>query len=227
METMFKENNNSLPENNVLASSFGKNQELKKYMKKVMPFAETRKQMFKKQGKGVFNQTAPFDEVKVLEENLAYLTATLELEGLDIKSADEAEAKVQEECCPLEPYVVFRQEESAVLRIINNQPYRPLFNLQLPVYEGDTASRLSSRVRRELRGIKETAQIQLMRYKDPDAGPRVIPNVENPMQGKEVITSEGKFLLSKGQGASPSSVISLQEKGNSYIIGSQIIYSVV
>ena len=58
----------------------------------------------------MFSETAAFDEVKVLEDNMNYLLTTLDLIALDIKRADEADERVQEECCPGEPFIVFRTE---------------------------------------------------------------------------------------------------------------------
>lgn len=144
-----------LPDNKEIAQKFAKIAELKKYMKKVMPFAESRKQMFLQQGPQVFEQTSLFDEVAVLQENIAYLTNALELEGLDVKFSDEADlAQVVEECCPLEPTIVFRREESASLRIINNQPYNGLFESEVDVFDGDTGAKLIDRIKREIKNVK-------------------------------------------------------------------------
>lgn len=120
-------------------------------MKKVMPFAEIRKQMLILQGPSVFNQTSSFDETNILSENINYLTNTLELEGIDIKRANEADTKIQEECCPLQPFMVFRAEKSHTLQVINNQPYTPMFELQVPVYEGDTGFKIINRIAKENR----------------------------------------------------------------------------
>ena len=107
MHQLYVEKGN-LPENKEMASELAKMPELKKYMKKVMPFAETRKQMVAKNGVSVFAETCPFDEGQVLRDNLVYLTGALELEVLDIKAAEESEnVNVKDECCPLEPIIEF------------------------------------------------------------------------------------------------------------------------
>jgi hypothetical protein len=80
-------------------------------MKKVMPFAETRKQMFFKTGVSVFEQTSPFDEAQVLNDNIVYLTTALELDKLEIKAAEESDKPaINDECCPMEPIMEFRND---------------------------------------------------------------------------------------------------------------------
>lgn len=66
--------------------------------------------MFTEFGATVFNQTMAFDEIQVLNDNYKYLISTLELEGLQIKASEEAEDKIQEECCPGEPFLVLSAE---------------------------------------------------------------------------------------------------------------------
>ena len=109
MHDLYRSKGNQLPENKELASELAKISELKKYMKKVMPFAETRKQMLAKNGVSVFEQTSPFDEAQVLRDNLSYLTTALELQELDVKAAEESDkAALKDECCPMEPVIEFR-----------------------------------------------------------------------------------------------------------------------
>ncbi|RWS07474.1 leucine--tRNA ligase: cytoplasmic-like protein, partial [Dinothrombium tinctorium] len=107
LRDLYIKNGNVLPDNKVIAQKLGQIADLKKFMKKVMPFAEMRKRLLQTQGESVFNQTTCFDEFEVLKENIEYLKNTLEVEHIVIKSADEADSKVQEECCPQEPYIIF------------------------------------------------------------------------------------------------------------------------
>ena len=216
MSTAYKQNNSVLPENKVLASTFAKIDGLKKYMKRVMPFAETRKQMLLKSGPSVFEQTSPFDEVTVLQENLSYLTTSLELEGIDIRPADESDLPgVKDECCPMEPVIVFRNETAVRVRAINNQPHSGFFEIEIPVYEKDNVSRIVSRILRENRGVRDSSRIRLYRYLDPAAGPRTIPNLEDPLRGLQLIESD-------------ASVESANEKVfvDSKPLGNQIVYTV-
>lgn len=81
---------------------------LKKYMKKVMPFAEMRKQMIVDKGEEALNLASPFDEREVLEKSLHYLTNTLDMLDITINDSVESEdAKIVEDCCPLKPMIVF------------------------------------------------------------------------------------------------------------------------
>jgi leucyl-tRNA synthetase len=110
--------------------------------------------MFSEFGESVFEETSAFDEMQTLEENTSYLISTLDLEGLDIQYSDKAEERIQEECCPGGPYIVFRREESIPLLIINEQANKPYFELEVPIYKGDCVERVAERIRKENRLIK-------------------------------------------------------------------------
>ena len=112
--------------------------------------------MLTAQGPSVFSQTLAFDESDVLNENKSYLISALDLLGLDVKFTDEADVKVQEECCPAEPFIVFREEQPMTIKLINPQPYSPYFELELPVSDGDTVSNLINRICKETSGVKGT-----------------------------------------------------------------------
>jgi len=73
-------------------------------MKKTMPFVQFIKARIEELGLAALDLTLDFDEAKVLEDNLDYLVNTLQLEGVDIKFAHEANEKIQEECRPGESY---------------------------------------------------------------------------------------------------------------------------
>lgn len=107
--------------------------------------------MFLTSGEEVFEDTAPFDEMQVLTSKSDYLLATLDLVGLEIKYADEADARIQEDCCPQEPFIVYRVEQSTPLLCINQQPLKPAFELSMPVYPNDSVAGLAVRILKELR----------------------------------------------------------------------------
>jgi leucyl-tRNA synthetase len=80
--------------------------------------------MFSEFGESVFEETSAFDEMQTLKENTSYLISTLDLEGLDVQYLDKAEERIQEECCPGGPYIVFRTEPSIPLLIIRDWKLR-------------------------------------------------------------------------------------------------------
>ncbi|KAK2507354.1 hypothetical protein MC885_000736, partial [Smutsia gigantea] len=74
----FEANSGKLPDNKVIASELGSLPELKKYMKKVMPFVAMIKENLEKMGPCVLDLQLEFDEQAVLMENIVYLTNSLE-----------------------------------------------------------------------------------------------------------------------------------------------------
>lgn len=57
----------------------GKLQELKKHMKRVMPFVQIMKEKMQLLGLSALNLTLEFDEFKVLQDNKKYLENTLDV----------------------------------------------------------------------------------------------------------------------------------------------------
>src|SRR5699024_6435522 len=69
------------PDNKQLSQALGKIDQLKKYMKKVMPFSVSRLPIFKEQGESSFDKNnKTIDETAVLEQNIDYLRCTLGVE---------------------------------------------------------------------------------------------------------------------------------------------------
>ena len=48
----------------------------------------------------------------------------------------------------------FRTEDSVKLRLTNNQPYSGLFSVDLPVFQGDTVDKMTTRLARTERAVK-------------------------------------------------------------------------
>ncbi|XDV39279.1 hypothetical protein PO909_008541 [Leuciscus waleckii] len=74
----YKSNSGVLPDNKVIATELGAMPELKKYMKRVMPFVAMIKDSLEKIGPRVLDLELEFDERTVLLENIVYLTNSLE-----------------------------------------------------------------------------------------------------------------------------------------------------
>lgn len=58
---------------------FAKKEELKKYMKKVMPFVQATREKLEKLGPVALAKTLEFDEAEVLRSNSSYLANTLDV----------------------------------------------------------------------------------------------------------------------------------------------------
>jgi leucyl-tRNA synthetase len=216
------EANGGFPDNKVISVELGKLEQLKKYMKKVMPFVIVVKENVVKNGPSALNLTLDFDEKAVLEENMSYLDNTLELEGIELKTTDTADDYVQEETCPGKPFIVLRTEPSVGLRLINPQPCNGHFQLTVPFYDSDTAVKVASRIARIDRSIKDARKVKLMRYNDPIVGPRKLPHFEQISADKLDVDDAAVFVIDIS-----SCRVALKRDGTNLIdVGSQLVYVV-
>ncbi|XP_037125115.1 leucine--tRNA ligase, cytoplasmic [Syngnathus acus] len=191
----YKSNNGALPDNKVIAGELGALPELKKYMKRVMPFVAMIKENLEKNGPRVLDLELEFDERAVLMENLVYLTNSLELEGIDILFASEADDKVKEDCCPGQPYCVFRSEPAVCVTLVNPQPCNSLFSTKLDIRQGDSRDNVIRRLAKVNRLIKDLSKVKLMRYEDPLLGPRRVPVLGQEELGKVLISPQSVFSI--------------------------------
>ncbi|XP_027462344.1 leucine--tRNA ligase, cytoplasmic isoform X1 [Zalophus californianus] len=217
----FEANSGKLPDNKVIASELGNLPELKKYMKKVMPFVAMIKENLEKMGPRVLDLQLEFDEQAVLMENIVYLTNSLELEHIEVKFASEAEDKVREDCCPGKPLNVFRTEPGVAVSLVNPQPSNGHFSTKIEIRQGDNRDSVIRRLMKMDRGIKDLSKVKLMRFDDPLLGPRRVPVLGKEHTGKTPISEHAVFhvdLMSKK--------IHLTENGLGADIGDTIIYLV-
>lgn len=217
----FQNNNGKLPDNKILATELGSLPELKKYMKKVMPFVAMIKENLEKVGPRVLDLQLEFDEQAVLMENIVYLTNSLELERIDVKCASEAEDKVREECCPGKPLNVFRTEPGVSVFIVNPQPSNGHFSTKIEIRQGDTRDSIIRRLMKVDRGIKDLSKVKLMRFDDPLLGPRRVPVLGRELTGKTPVSEHAVFhvdLVSKS--------VHLTENGLRAPIGDTLVYLV-
>ncbi|XP_011786862.1 PREDICTED: leucine--tRNA ligase, cytoplasmic isoform X1 [Colobus angolensis palliatus] len=217
----FEANNGKLPDNKVIASELGSMPELKKYMKKVMPFVAMIKENLEKMGPRILDLQLEFDEKAVLMENIVYLTNSLELEHIEVKFASEAEDKIREDCCPGKPLNVFRIEPGVSVSLVNPQPSNGHFSTKIEIRQGDNCDSIVRRLMKMNRGIKDLSKVKLMRFDDPLLGPRRVPVLGKEHTEKTPISEHAVFnvdLMSKK--------IHLTENGIRVDIGDTIIYLV-
>lgn len=149
-----------LPPNKVISEQLKDKAELKKYMKKVMPFAQMMREKVEKLGPKALKQTVDFNEFDILTENSAYLSSTLDVVSLKIEFNDGADEKIKEECCPGAPHIVFQQSSFVMLKCVNPQAHSGIFEVPVPVVVGDTVTNLSNKIRKTSRQIKESHKVR-------------------------------------------------------------------
>ncbi|XP_052794982.1 leucine--tRNA ligase, cytoplasmic-like [Mya arenaria] len=216
------EANKGFPENKQIAAALGKIADLKKYMKKTMPFVMVAKENFQKHGLAALNLTTQFDEMVAMTTNLKYITNTLELEGVDIRLAEEAkEDKVKEDCCPGKPFIAFTTQPSVSVRFVNPQPCSGLFEVQLPVFKDDSLVKVRARLQKTDRGkMKDASQIIILRH-DSDKAMRKLPDFSNWENGRVLLPEETTFSWNSAEDTD----IIVQENGTK-TLAKEFIYVV-
>uniref|UniRef100_A0A8D1D7M0 Leucine--tRNA ligase, cytoplasmic n=1 Tax=Sus scrofa TaxID=9823 RepID=A0A8D1D7M0_PIG len=221
LRSHFETSSGKLPDNKVIASELGNLPELKKYMKKVMPFVAMIKENLEKTGPRVLDLQLEFDEQAVLMENIVYLTNSLELERIEVKFASEAEDKVREDCCPGKPLNVFRTEPGVLVSLVNPQPFSGHFSAKIEIRQGDNRDSVIRRLMKVDRGIKDLSKVKLMRFDDPLLGPRRVPVLGKEHTEKTPISEQAVFHVDL-----TSKKVHLTENGLRADIGDTMIYLV-
>ena len=93
------------------------------------------------------------------------------------------------------PFIVFRSEPSVTINMVNNQPFSGVFQISCPILEGDTVTSVAKRMARSERNIKDDKKIELWRYQDPNLGPRKMPTLKNPLEGKVQMKNGSSFHI--------------------------------
>ncbi|CAG0882174.1 unnamed protein product [Darwinula stevensoni] len=203
------------PDNKVILGILSQNEIVKPQMKKAMPFVQSTKDKVLSHGLKALNVTLDFDEKEVLLTNSIYLTSTLELEGLEVKYTTEVTEIKKEDCRPGSPYVFFRRALTVPMVFINPQPHSGLFEITLPILEGDNPERIAVRMARTTRALKDPKRVILLRYEDPLLGPRQLPSFTEPEKGKVRCPKEAIFHID-----ATSQSVQMDLKGTKLTVGS-------
>lgn len=207
------------PDNKVISVELMKNEDLKKYGKRVMPFVQAMKEKVGEKGLSALAVTADVDEISILSSNKKYLIQSLQLEGMDILTNDDPSApeRVRQDTTPGSPFIVFTYKlQSLTLECINPQPRSGYFTQHLQVRNDMTVNELSSSL-----VLEQGHSAQMWRWQDPQLGPRTMPHADDPTLGKSLIdpTSVLKIDLSTKK-------IELVDNGNVHPLGESVIYMV-
>ncbi|XP_012279692.1 leucine--tRNA ligase, cytoplasmic isoform X2 [Orussus abietinus] len=221
MKELYTKNKNTLPENKVIATELGGKAELKKYMKRVMPFVQATREKIESIGVTALNLTLDFSEVDVLAGNKDYLCNTLNLEEIEIKYTDEAPEKTKEECCPGTPYMNFSTKPGITVTAANPQISSGFFSMQLKICHGDTVLAVATRIAKENKRLKDLSMVHLYRYSDYILGPRMIPVVDDILKGKVEIPPKSTFSINP-----KSNILEVNVNGKMHAVGTDLVYTI-
>ncbi|KAF8357755.1 lars-1 [Pristionchus pacificus] len=214
-----------LPDNKAISQLIGKEDSLKKFAKKTMPFVQMVKEAYEAKGATALAVACEFDQAAVLEENRDYLMNGLELDGLKIRHTDEAgvDAAIVEAVCPGVPSIVYEAPRDGVTVTARNvHVANGLFDMEVTILEGDTVSGLVRKMRRTNRAIKPRFEVALLRYSDPVGGPRKLISIEDPTSINEKMAEDGVFSVDVA-----AQTVKVTVGGVSHVIGDTVVYSAV
>ncbi|XP_053599926.1 leucine--tRNA ligase, cytoplasmic [Plodia interpunctella] len=211
-----------LPDNKTISIELGKVAELKKYMKRVMPFVQATREDVGRVGVDALAVGLPFDEAAVLLDNRQYLLSTLDLESLEVKHTDSEDTpeKTKEDCAPGQPHINFTAEVGVVVNFINPTPLNGLFTVPVNLIDGDTVDKVKAKIVREVKAIKDATALKLWRYSDPVMGPRKIPVAGD--HEKRCVILENAAVLKVDVA---SNKVELVSNGKNIDLGTQFVYT--
>ncbi|XP_066146894.1 leucine--tRNA ligase, cytoplasmic [Euwallacea fornicatus] len=219
LKTHFVKNGN-LPDNKTLSTELAKKDELKKYMKRVMPFVQTTREKVNQFGLKTFALTLEFDEAEILRNNNVYLANTLDVEEVIIKFTDDPNANDKmRECCPGSPFVLFSNKPGVKLELVNPIPSSGLFSKYIVISDGDTHRKVAEKLAKHFKQIKKPELVELYRFQDPIIGPVTLPTFGDPLKGKERISPDAVFRVDLEKGN-----VHIENGTKAIEVGKQIIY---
>nr|XP_023027907.1 leucine--tRNA ligase, cytoplasmic isoform X1 [Leptinotarsa decemlineata] len=217
------EKEGTLPDNKSLSAEFSKMSELKKYMKRVMPFVQATREKMEHLGVKALALTLEFDEAEVLKANSVYLANTLDVEEVVVKFTDDEEASEKmKECCPGMPFVLFSTKPGIKLEFVNPVPQNGLLSKIITISDGDSYSKIVQKIAKDSKLIKKPELLQLWRFEDPLVGPTKIPTFTEPLKYKVLIPTEAVFKVDFDQ-----SKVQLLLSDKLVDLGRQITYMLV
>ncbi|CAG9765535.1 unnamed protein product [Ceutorhynchus assimilis] len=219
LQECFKKNG-QLPDNKTLSGEFAKKSELKKYMKRVMPFVQATREKVDKLGLKALSLTLEFDESEILKSNSVYLAKSLDVDDVIIKFTDDPEANEKmKECCPGAPFVLFSTKPGVKLEFVNPLPGTGLFSSRILISDGDSWRKVVEKLAKNYKQIKKPEKIQLYHYEDPTLGPVTMPSFEEPLKGKHLIPENAIFKVDLEK-----SSIKVSSADKLIEVGKQVIY---
>ncbi|RZF47906.1 hypothetical protein LSTR_LSTR011882 [Laodelphax striatellus] len=224
MKELYDKNNGQFPDNKVMSSTLNVIPELKKYMKKVMPFVQDVKLKVNAIGLKALSLTLEFDEMNVLNLNKAYLENTLDLDEIKLEyaSSKEAPSHISENCTPGTPFITFSSPPPGVaIKVINAQAHSGLFAHEIDVRPGDTVSSVVKRIASAERQIKDLTKVELWRWDDPILGPRKFPAFNDPTSGRVRLEPNTELIVNVD-----AKTIAVQNNGTQISLGESITYLV-
>ncbi|PAV80153.1 hypothetical protein WR25_19942 [Diploscapter pachys] len=198
LETLAKENNGQFPDNSVIAKTLGKEEALKKFSKKTMPFVVVVKEEFARKGMAALKVACEYDQVEILNINKEYLLNSLDLDYIIMKFTDEPDTPqaLQDTIVPGRPHITFSAGKPGLpLTLRNVHLCNGLFDVELEVIDGDTLSAIVRKLRRINKNVKPKHIVTLWRYKDPMAGGRRNISCEDPLAPNVKLNDDAVFKV--------------------------------
>ncbi|XP_052892529.1 leucine--tRNA ligase, cytoplasmic [Anopheles moucheti] len=194
-----RQGDETLPDNKIIATELGKKEVLKKYMKRVMPFAQMireRVEAIGGPGKQAMDVTMDFDEHDILKENYTYLFNTLEVDVLEFRYTHESDTpeKTREEVRPGVPFIEFKVLPFVTVTFENPVERSGLFAVTMNLSDRCTSETLKEKLAKQIGFKADLSALEIMRYEDPVLGPRSLPTFQDYRSGKVTI-EEGDLMV--------------------------------
>ncbi|EGT45646.1 CBN-LARS-1 protein [Caenorhabditis brenneri] len=213
--------NGALPDNKVISQLIGKEESLKKFAKKAMPFVQMIKEKFEQKGVSALASTSPIDQSAILEENLDFIMNALDLDRVSIRLTEEegVEANIAETTVPLVPMMNFLQKRPTVNLVARNvQICNGMFDVVAPIVDGDTVAMVVRKLRRISKAIKPKFEVTLWRYKDSVWGDRKVISCNAPFEENIQLADGDVFNLEEGN------KITVTSGSQKFDVGLTIVY---